>query len=132
MVITGGSRGIGRATALAAATRGFRVVVGYASNETAAKEVVSSIEQKNGKAVAVRCDVASENDILALFRVADDFGTRRPNLREAPVHAAPVASNWATLLQPPFSVWTTTAPGDGETLLISRPRSPRCLTWHKC
>ena len=50
VVITGGSRGIGRATALAAAARGFRVVVGYASNEAAAKEVVASIERKNGKA----------------------------------------------------------------------------------
>ena len=37
VVITGGSRGIGRATALAAAARGFRIVVGYASNEAAAK-----------------------------------------------------------------------------------------------
>ena len=42
VVITGGSRGIGRATALAAAARGFRVVVGYASNKTAADEVVAA------------------------------------------------------------------------------------------
>ena len=74
-IITGGSRGIGRATALGAAARGFRVVVGYASNETAAKEVVASIERKNGKAIAVKCDVADEKDILALFKAADDFGT---------------------------------------------------------
>ena len=40
VIITGGSRGIGRATALAAATRGFRVCIGYASNEVAAKQVV--------------------------------------------------------------------------------------------
>jgi len=50
-------------------------VVGYASNETAAKEVVASIERKNGKAIAVKCDVADEKDILALFKAADDFGT---------------------------------------------------------
>ena len=75
VVITGGSRGIGRATALAAAARGFRVVVGYASNEAAAKEVVASIERKNGKAIAVKCDVGSEADILALFKAADEFGT---------------------------------------------------------
>ena len=74
VVITGGSRGIGRATALAAAARGFRVVVGYASNEAAANEVVSAIEAKNGKAIAVKCDVGSEQDILALFKAADDFG----------------------------------------------------------
>jgi NAD(P)-dependent dehydrogenase (short-subunit alcohol dehydrogenase family) len=75
VVITGGSRGIGRAAALAAAARGFRVVVGYASNEAAAKEVVTSIERKNGKAVAVKCDVAEESEILALFEAADKLGT---------------------------------------------------------
>ena len=75
VVITGGSRGIGRATALAAAARGFRVVVGYASNKAAADEVVGQIEAKNGKAIAVKCDVGSEADILALFKAADAFGT---------------------------------------------------------
>jgi NAD(P)-dependent dehydrogenase (short-subunit alcohol dehydrogenase family) len=75
VVITGGSRGIGRATALAAAARGFRVCIGYASNEAAASQVVSAIEAKNGKAIAVKCDVGSESDILALFSAADGFGT---------------------------------------------------------
>jgi NAD(P)-dependent dehydrogenase (short-subunit alcohol dehydrogenase family) len=75
VVITGGSRGIGRATALAAAARGFRVVVGYASNQKAADEVVAQIEARNGKAVAVKCDVGSEADILTLFKAADAFGT---------------------------------------------------------
>lgn len=75
VVITGGSRGIGRATALAAAARGFRVVVGYASNQKAADEVVGLIEAKNGKAIAVKCDVGGEADILALFKAADAFGT---------------------------------------------------------
>src|SRR5215831_4165162 len=74
-IITGGSRGIGRATALAAAARGFRVVVGYASNKKAADEVVARIEAINGKAIAVKCDVAEEGDILALFKAADKFGT---------------------------------------------------------
>lgn len=75
VVITGGSRGIGRATAIAAAARGFRVCIGYASNEAAAKSVVSAIEGKNGKAIAVKCDVAEESEILALFKAADAFGT---------------------------------------------------------
>jgi len=75
VIITGGSRGIGRATALAAATRGFRVVVGYVSNQKAADEVVAQIEAKNGKAIAVKCDVGSEKDIFELFKAADDFGT---------------------------------------------------------
>ena len=75
MIITGGSRGIGRATAIAAAARGFKICVGYASNEAAARHVVSAIEAKNGKAIAVKCDVGNESDILALFKAADAFGT---------------------------------------------------------
>ena len=74
-IITGGSRGIGRATAISAAARGFRIVVGYASNKKAADEVVARIEAMNGKAIAVKCDVAEEKDILALFKAADKFGT---------------------------------------------------------
>jgi NAD(P)-dependent dehydrogenase (short-subunit alcohol dehydrogenase family) len=73
-IVTGGSRGIGRATALSAAARGFKVVVGYASNEAAARDVVASIESKNGKAIAVKCDVGVEADILDLFKQADGFG----------------------------------------------------------
>ena len=75
VIITGGSRGIGRAAALAAAARGYRIVVGYASNEAAAKDVVAKIEAKNGKAIAVKCDVGKESDILKLFEAADKFGT---------------------------------------------------------
>lgn len=73
-IVTGGSRGIGRATALAAAKRGYRVVVGYASNRAAADEVVAAIEASNGKAVAVKCDVGIEADIVHLFKEADKFG----------------------------------------------------------
>ena len=75
VIITGGSRGIGRAAAIAAAARGFRVVVGYASNKAAADEVVAAIEASNGKAIAVKCDVAEESDILDMFAAADKFGT---------------------------------------------------------
>jgi NAD(P)-dependent dehydrogenase (short-subunit alcohol dehydrogenase family) len=74
-IITGGSRGIGRATALAAAARGFRICIGYASNQAAAREVVATIESSNGNAIAVQCDVGRESDILALFEAADAFGT---------------------------------------------------------
>jgi NAD(P)-dependent dehydrogenase (short-subunit alcohol dehydrogenase family) len=74
-IITGGSRGIGRAAALAVAARGYKIVVGYASNEAAAQSVVAAIEAKNGKAIAVKCDVGREHDILELFKAADKFGT---------------------------------------------------------
>jgi len=74
VIITGGSRGIGRATALAAAKRGWRVVIGYATNKVAADDVVAKIEASNGKALAVKCDVGVEADILALFKAADSLG----------------------------------------------------------
>src|SRR3982074_1284778 len=75
VVITGGSRGSGRAPAIAAAARACRVLVVSASNEAPAASVVSAIEASNGKAIAVKCDVGSESDILALFKAADAFGT---------------------------------------------------------
>ena len=73
-IVTGGSRGIGRATALKLGTEGYTVVVNYASNEAAANEVVQAIAAKGGKAVAVKGDVANEADVLALFAAADRLG----------------------------------------------------------
>ncbi len=75
VIITGGSRGIGRATALAAAARGYRVCIGYASNGNAANSAVAAIEAKGGKAIAVKCDVGDERDIVALFKAADKLGS---------------------------------------------------------
>ena len=43
--------------------------------KAAADEVVAAIEASNGKAIAVKCDVGEESDILALFEAADKFGT---------------------------------------------------------
>ena len=73
-IVTGGSRGIGRATALALAASGYRVCIGFVSNKQAAGDVVTQIEARGGKAIAVKCDVASEADILNLFKAADAFG----------------------------------------------------------
>ena len=73
-IVTGGSRGIGRATALKLGAEGYTVVVNYAANEAAANEVVQAIAAKGGKAVAVKGDVANEADVLALFAAADRLG----------------------------------------------------------
>lgn len=74
IIITGGSRGIGRATAIKAAAAGYFVVVNYVGNRQAAEEVMQIIQQNGGKAVAVRADVANEADIVSLFAEADKYG----------------------------------------------------------
>ena len=74
LVITGASRGIGAATALLAAERGYGVVVNYAGNVAAAERVCAAIHAKGGEAVAVRGDVAVEADIDHIFAAADRMG----------------------------------------------------------
>jgi NAD(P)-dependent dehydrogenase (short-subunit alcohol dehydrogenase family) len=72
MVVTGGSRGIGAATAKLAAKRGYAVCVNYRENRTAADSVVESIEQSGGQAIAVAADVSSEADVVRLFEQTDE------------------------------------------------------------
>jgi NAD(P)-dependent dehydrogenase (short-subunit alcohol dehydrogenase family) len=72
LLVTGGSRGIGRATALAAAAAGWSVGVGYRADEQAAREVVAAIEEGGGRAVAVRGDVSVEADVLALYAAVEE------------------------------------------------------------
>ena len=74
VIVTGGSRGIGRAVALACAARGDQVLIGYASNAAAADDTCVAIAAAGGIASAVRCDVADERDVLALFKAADQLG----------------------------------------------------------
>jgi NAD(P)-dependent dehydrogenase (short-subunit alcohol dehydrogenase family) len=71
LVVTGGSRGIGAATARLAAQQGYAVAVNYAANSVAADEVVRDIEAAGGRAIAVRADVAREGDVLAMFETVD-------------------------------------------------------------
>ena len=71
VVITGASRGIGAATALLAAERGFAVAVNYATGVTEAAEVVRKIQSAGGKAAAIQADLAHEEDVVRLFAQAD-------------------------------------------------------------
>ena len=71
LLVTGGSRGIGAATAVLAARKGFAVAVNYTQNEAAAQEVVRAIRADGGKAMAVQADVADEGQVLEMFRQVD-------------------------------------------------------------
>ena len=71
LLITGGGRGIGAATALLAARRGYAVAVNYASNSLAADEVVRTIRAGGGTAVAVQADVGDEAQVTAMFQKVD-------------------------------------------------------------
>ncbi len=72
IIITGGSRGIGAATAILAAERGYAVCLTYLRNQAAANRIVNSIEQRGGKAISVAADVASETDVINLFHKVDE------------------------------------------------------------
>ncbi|MGV3681939.1 MAG: SDR family oxidoreductase [Acidovorax sp.] len=70
-LITGGSRGIGAATALLAARQGWAVAVNYHANQAAAEAVVAQIGAQGGRAIAVQGDVAHEDQVLAMFAAVD-------------------------------------------------------------
>ena len=75
-VVTGGSRGIGRAVAEALAAEGATVAVIYAGNIKAAEDTVRTIEEAGGKAFAVQCDVADEDAVTDMVKmVHEKLGT---------------------------------------------------------
>ena len=70
-LVTGASRGIGRATALQLAQEGYTVAVNYHQNEQAADEVVSAIKMAGGKAFVVQADIGDEQQVEAMFAWLD-------------------------------------------------------------
>jgi NAD(P)-dependent dehydrogenase (short-subunit alcohol dehydrogenase family) len=89
MIVTGGARGIGAATAVAAARRGWAVGVGYRDRADAAAEVVQQCRQAGGAAVAVRADVSVEADVLALYATVEaELGPVRALVNNAGINAA--------------------------------------------
>jgi NAD(P)-dependent dehydrogenase (short-subunit alcohol dehydrogenase family) len=71
LLVTGGSRGIGAATALLAAQQGWSVAVNYTANSLAADEVVRQIRAAGGHAISIQADVADEAQVLRMFEHID-------------------------------------------------------------
>lgn len=71
LIVTGGSRGIGSATARLGAARGYQVAVNYNSNPARAEAVVKEIEEAGGRAIAIQADVSREADVVRLFETVD-------------------------------------------------------------
>lgn len=74
-LVTGGSRGIGAATALLAARHGYSVAIFYRDREDQAAIVLGAIKAAGGQAIAVRADVADEHALMSGFEAVDRFGT---------------------------------------------------------
>jgi NAD(P)-dependent dehydrogenase (short-subunit alcohol dehydrogenase family) len=71
IVVTGGSRGIGAATAKMAAARGYAVCINYRNNHAAAMTLVHEINSTGGRAIAVKADIAKEAEVVDLFNTVD-------------------------------------------------------------
>jgi NAD(P)-dependent dehydrogenase (short-subunit alcohol dehydrogenase family) len=75
IIITGASRGIGAATAVLAAERGYGVCVNYRSSADEAAQVLARIEKSGGTAFAVRANVSIESEVIELFKkVTNEMG----------------------------------------------------------
>lgn len=76
LIITGGSRGIGAATARLAATQDYAICINYLKNKKAATAIVNEITSNGGQAIAVAADVANESDVIKMFQTVDqELGT---------------------------------------------------------
>ncbi len=74
-LVTGGSRGIGKAIALRLGRTGHRIAVNYSANSAAADEVVAEISEHGGEAAAFQADVSQADDVESLFAAVDEaFG----------------------------------------------------------
>jgi NAD(P)-dependent dehydrogenase (short-subunit alcohol dehydrogenase family) len=75
LLIAGGSRGIGAATARLAGQRGYDVAVNYKSNAPAANKVVAAVKAAGGKSVAIQGDMGREDEIERVFKEAEELGS---------------------------------------------------------
>ena len=107
LIVTGGSRGIGAATARLAGERGYEVCVNYLQDRSAADEVVAAIHKNGGKAIAVQADIGVEQDVVRLFEQVDrelgrltalvnNAATLEPQMRLDQMNAARMQRMFAT------------------------------------
>ena len=107
MIVTGGGRGIGAATARLAAARGYAVCVNYAKRRESAEGVVAEIAKGGGRAIAVQADISAEAEVARMFATVDrelgtvtvlvnNAGTIEKQARLADIDAARIARMFAT------------------------------------
>jgi NAD(P)-dependent dehydrogenase (short-subunit alcohol dehydrogenase family) len=72
MLVTGGSRGIGAATARLAARQGYDVAINYVGNERAAREVLADVEKSNARGIVIKGDMGNDADIARMYAEVDE------------------------------------------------------------
>ena len=103
-LVTGGSRGIGRAVCMALAREGAKVAVNYVSNEKAAREVVAEIERLGGEAVIVEADVSDPDSVDAMVSAVEhglgpiDLLVTSAGIAKAEHHSKMTFENWRRML----------------------------------
>ncbi|HEX8100401.1 MAG TPA: 3-oxoacyl-ACP reductase FabG [Actinomycetota bacterium] len=122
-LVTGASRGIGRAIARALGEGGFDVACSYRTDDAAAKETVESIETNGGRAAAFRADVAEGSDVEELFRQVADW-TAPPVVL---VNNAGVSRDGLAMTYPPHEFERTLDVNLGGAFLCARAALPAML-----
>jgi 3-oxoacyl-[acyl-carrier protein] reductase len=105
-IVTGASRGIGKATAIKLAANGYQVIVNYANRADDAQQVVTLINQAGGKAIAVQADVSKFQDFENLFNIAEKtYGTVDALINNAGVSKlSPIADSDDTMFDYLFNI----------------------------
>ena len=125
-VVTGASRGIGKATAIALGREGCTVVVSYERNHEKAKDVLEAIKATKAEAIAVKCDVSSRNDVEGLFKtVMERFGKV-----DILVNNAGIAVN-ASLLETTDELWDRALNVNLKGTFLCTQIAARCMVPRK-